>query len=522
MLRVNSVQAFLMPDLSLVLHGRLGSWLVSATELPGAQRNLSSYRDRHAAKAALKYEQSSRLAAIRAFAAFTHRSLWEHVVLPNRRAGARVRVVMHSWSPEAGDVLDALYEPAASRHEPPPAIDKVSSQHTSMARALALLAGLRGTPDDLVMVARLDLLLYRDVPLAELARTRSSSAPPKVIATTEASVAAAATAAVGPGDAIYLPHTCVPSRMRLPPGQGEAETRVLRRTCSGGSGKERGVPTGRRMLPTQLTRYDPGAVRSLDLPADFTSFVLDYFFIGSPAVAHSFGALAATDPLWWRETPQQWPPKGLAEVASRIRRRFRGKKFPPWAHLYWTEHVANTLVPAGVRLRFLLVHEVDFSLARFWRFGRDCIASVRRSGASSSALHGDLPDGQAGVSGASAVSGGDDAWSTFNNVTQFARSLRGTGQHFLAASPLAEQCPPELERGSHIFCPWFSKACAHQAAGTLAAAEAAGRFQASAHLAPRQLMGAERCATLACLDYNGTARKSGKQKRTRHRAQAMV
>ena len=251
-----------MPDLSLVLHGRLGSWLVSATELPGAQRNLSSYRDRHAAKAALKYEQSSRLAAIRAFAAFTHRSLWEHVVLPNRRAGARVRVVMHSWSPEAGDVLDALYEPAASRHEPPPAIDKVSSQHTSMARACAS-AGLRGTPDDLVMVARLDLLLYRDVPLAELARTRSSSAPPKDIATTEASVAAAATAAVGPGDAIYLPHSCVPSRMRLPPGQGEAETRVLRRTCSGGSGKERYHRPAHAARATDALR--PGAVRSLNL-----------------------------------------------------------------------------------------------------------------------------------------------------------------------------------------------------------------------------------------------------------------
>ena len=122
------------PSLSLVLHGRIGSWLVSATELPGAQRNMSSYRDRREAKAAAKYELTSRLSALRAFAGFTHNSLWEHVVMANRRAGAEVRIVIHSWSPEAGDVLDALYQPAASRHEPPPEIDKVASQHTSMAR----------------------------------------------------------------------------------------------------------------------------------------------------------------------------------------------------------------------------------------------------------------------------------------------------------------------------------------------------------------------------------------------------
>ena len=97
-----------MVSVALVLHGRIGSWLVSATELPGAQRNLSSYRDAREAKAAAKFELTSRLAAVRAFAAFTHSSLWQHVVVANRNAGASVRVVIHSWSPEVGDVLDGV------------------------------------------------------------------------------------------------------------------------------------------------------------------------------------------------------------------------------------------------------------------------------------------------------------------------------------------------------------------------------------------------------------------------------
>ena len=46
-------EAVRLPSISLILHGRIGSWLVSATELPGAQRNLSTYHDRRAAKAAV-------------------------------------------------------------------------------------------------------------------------------------------------------------------------------------------------------------------------------------------------------------------------------------------------------------------------------------------------------------------------------------------------------------------------------------------------------------------------------------
>ena len=109
-------------------------------------------------------------AAIGAFAAFTHNGLWQHVVLPARAAGAAVRVVIHSWSPEIGATLDKLYRPAASEHEPPHAeLDKVASQHRSMHRALELLDGLHGPRDTLIMVARLDMLFFTDVPLVAIA-----------------------------------------------------------------------------------------------------------------------------------------------------------------------------------------------------------------------------------------------------------------------------------------------------------------------------------------------------------------
>ena len=53
----------------------------------------------------------------------------------------------------------------------------------------------------------------------------------------------------------------------------------------------------------------------------------------------------------------------------------RRADIPRWAHLYWAQHVTDTLVPAGVPLRFVLLHEADFTLARFWRFGADCVAN---------------------------------------------------------------------------------------------------------------------------------------------------
>ena len=477
------------PSVALVLHGRLGSWLHAASDLPGQRRVEANGRvsnataDDELAERRRYRSASSSHAAIRAFARFTHSSLWRHVVEANRRAGARVRVVVHSWSPEVGDVLDALYKPAASLHEPViPTLNKVVSQHLSMQRALKLLDGLREPPDDLIMVARLDLLLFTDVPLASLAATQRARRG-------DANGGRALLAAPSSADVLYLPHTCVPSRLRLPAWQWAHESTVLQRTCSGSTDGR--VPKGRRMVPSQLSRY--AGQQPPKLPEhDFTHFVLDYWFIASPPVAASFAGLA----------------DALPEATAALRTKFSKRRGPPmWSHVYWAQHVLSSLLPSGVALRFMLLHETDFNLARFWRFGADCLTKASRR----------ATDADGG--GASSDGGGDVAWQAFANATLAGRAERGDGGRALAASPLAQQCPATLESGSHILCPWFSKACAARAADTLAYAEGAGRFQSSANLPPRQLMGAERCVTPACIGYQGTARKrrAGEQKQVENR-----
>lgn len=230
---------------ALLLHGRLGSWFASGTELPGAQR------------AGGKPAMLSSVAALRAFAAFTHDSFDRHIVQPAARAGTPLRIVLHSWSPEVGETLDALYRPAASAHEPPRAdLDKVASQHLSMHRAYEMLSALRGSPPALVMVARLDLLLFTDVPLAALATTTTTAGGTAVLARAGDG---AASADAAHGGVLYLPHTCVPSRLRLPAELAASESHVLKRTCSGAAAyaARAHLATGRRVLPTQLTRYQP-------------------------------------------------------------------------------------------------------------------------------------------------------------------------------------------------------------------------------------------------------------------------
>ena len=486
---------------ALVLHGRLGSWLMSASELPEEQRKINtSTRPRD-----VRNRQLSTPAAVQAFAAFTHHSLWQHVVMANRAQGARVRVVIHSWSPEVGATLDRLYQPAASLHEPAhPELDKVASQHLSMRRALALLHGLSGSADDLIMVARLDLLLYTDIPFVSLLASGRRTVKPSAELWPPALGSSPATS-----DLLYLPHTCVPSRLKLPGKLAVAEQAVLRRTCSGRAA--RGASIGRRMLPTQLTRYRPGALHSMQLADDFTLFVLDYFFIGTPRVAASFATLSSDGP-----------------TGEQIRHRFergtvaRRARVPQWSHLYWAHHVTETLVPAGVRLRFALLHEVDFQLARHWRYAVDCTVAAATTAVEAAEAAGQqavqpwqqprsLLHGSSDAVGR--VRGGDEAWAAYMNVSRLAKELRGAGDAALAASALAEQCPRPLATGTQVLCPWYSNACAARHADLLQAAESAGRFLSTADLPARQLLGAERCHSTLCESYEGTARRRSTRRR---------
>ena len=63
-----------------------------------------------------------------------HDGLWRYFILANRNAGHEVGVFLHSWSPDAAPLLDELYRPVASLHEPPQRLNKARSQHLSARR----------------------------------------------------------------------------------------------------------------------------------------------------------------------------------------------------------------------------------------------------------------------------------------------------------------------------------------------------------------------------------------------------
>ena len=76
-------------------------------------------------------------------------------------------------------------------------------------------------------------------------------------------------------------------------------------------------------------------------------YVLDYFFVGSVAVARSFASIA----------------DGRARYREEIRARL-GRGAPQWSHVYWAHHIRSRLAPSGVAPRWLgMLHEVDFTLA---------------------------------------------------------------------------------------------------------------------------------------------------------------
>lgn len=299
----------------LVLYGKLGGWKIAASDLnqrvrggwPGQACSRCGRRGTNAS-----VDTAQVLSETRAFARFTHSSLWKHVVRPNRAAGAKVVVVVHTWNPELGADLDELYTPDASKHEPAnPSLDKLASQHLSIQRAIGMLDALPGPAPARVMVARLDLLLFTDVLLRQTL-----------------------------GAPLWLPHSCVSSvHLHLPDEEARAEEQRMRLACGGKLG-------GRRVQPPQLTRFT--ASLKLDRSRDFESYVLDYFFISSVEIARGFAALGEY-PI--RESYRR-------EIERRI-----GRSAPQWAHVYWAHHIRHQLAAAGVRPRWLLQHEVDFNRA---------------------------------------------------------------------------------------------------------------------------------------------------------------
>lgn len=209
-----------MAELAVVLHGKLGSWKSAASETR-PNSTLAGVADRDRA-----------IAERRSFAHFVHDSLWRRVVLANRAAGHRVRVVIHMWNPELESTVNHLFSPAASMYEPSlPKLDKVLSQHLSLKRALGLLLSLPGPAAEVVFATRPDLLVFDDI-IVPLQRDALD---------------------------LWLPYNCVPLRLRLPPPLNKAHSVAMKAACGGGHNE--GKASGQRLQPPQLSRIYPPSLK---------------------------------------------------------------------------------------------------------------------------------------------------------------------------------------------------------------------------------------------------------------------
>ena len=251
-------------------------------------------------------------------------SLHRHILQPNRAAKISVAVFIHSWSnSELGALLDRLYQPERSLHEPQrPGPPSLLSQHRSMRRVLALVP----QHYSLVMVSRLDLLFYSDLRVAALPGWR-------------------------PGEqGLWLPGWCQDVQ-----DFGTREMLAVQATCGCAVGRQRhkcmGVngmgslleaPTLRRhgMKPLAHATEEQGLA------------VLDYWFVATRAVADGISRIAVQHSEYSR---------GLAALV----------KVADWAHFYWAFYVTRVL-PSHIPVYFVMLKGRDFNLARFVRFGVDC------------------------------------------------------------------------------------------------------------------------------------------------------
>ena len=127
--------------LAVVLHGRLPTW-------------------DHGSNGTVCGRTGCRRSSLAGILRFCHRSIWQHVLIPNRRDSKQADVFVHSWHPELAAQYTQLYGPVASLHEPlPVSLNAASIAAASLRRALTLVT--TAAPGyDLVFVTRQDLVFY--------------------------------------------------------------------------------------------------------------------------------------------------------------------------------------------------------------------------------------------------------------------------------------------------------------------------------------------------------------------------
>ena len=244
---------------AVVIHGRIGIWRTRSSHIDDAHvvwlaNAPQAWRSAPKSMDGIDTNVSAH-STLAGFAAFGRGSLWQYVISPNREAGLSLDIFLHSWHAEIGALLDAMYAPTASRHEPVQRrLNTVQSQHLSMKTALGLMTKHEATtrqPYDLALVTRYDILYFTQLMLAPL-----GEAP------------------------LWLPHWCHRYPLTAQAGM------LIRAAC----GNWPGHGEGYLVHPATTTGVDPTSRlrRSLkSREADFDFAYLDWWFVATPAIART-------------------------------------------------------------------------------------------------------------------------------------------------------------------------------------------------------------------------------------------
>ena len=256
----------------------------------------------------------------------SHSAFVRHVLAPNPRTA--FDVFAHTWSPEMGHDIDALYQPVWSKHQPPvPGTreEKTSiltgtvTAHSASRSVFNVLRAKRqhekiargGRRYDLVWVLRCDLVFFRAVSFSALAPAQLWFARQ------------CCKWVVEPGS---------PSAARIGRANGMANEACL------GQG---GNPVG----PCYAYRFVAGTGKAQMLTAEGNNyFVNDWFFMAPSSTADSFGEVHLRFEAYQR---------ALLEVGIGV----------SWLHFLWAAHVHAIRAVAGVRPA--LQAGVDFTVLRF-------------------------------------------------------------------------------------------------------------------------------------------------------------
>ena len=325
--------------IAVVLHGKIGSFYARALEGASADPRM---------------------------VALSYRSLVRHVVQPNIGAYA-VDVFGHSWSPEVGQLIDALYEPRRSKHQPaqfwecPVAFDprycsRTRSHVEGIRRAMALKRDeerATGVAYEAVLLSRWDVVWQEELRFAALPGWQ----------------ARAPTAA-------WLPHHCSDSR----PREHEARGSMRQHVCGG-------KHSGFRVPVTSVECHWQERACQKDLsPQARAIFLVDWWVIFRPSRAADVFANGMvsrwTQDLTQISTTLHRPPN-CAGVGTPKALGGKGRRegadacaVQDMGHLHFGMQLVWKM---NATLRFVFWPGVDYTLGRMWAWTRqqECYAIGR-------------------------------------------------------------------------------------------------------------------------------------------------